>query len=62
MATDPNADLIDRTIEIDGKVWTVAWSATWSRQYVQLRRIDHLGAEMIVRPAAVVRRHLQLAG
>ena len=60
--TDANADLIDKTIEIDGKVWTIVWSAGWSQQYVQLKRIDHLGAELITRPAAVVRRHLQLVG
>jgi hypothetical protein len=58
---DPNADLIDREIIIEGKCWTVEMTEAWSPQYVRLRHTSIEGQESLTRPAAVLRRHLQLA-
>ena len=62
MTTDPNADLIGHIVTLDGIEYAIQHSVMWSQQYVQLRRNPPHGDEndYLVRPAAVVRRHLQL--
>jgi hypothetical protein len=64
MPSDPNADIIGKVVNIADREWTIACSWAHSQQYVVLSRpgpepglIDGM-----IRPVAVVRRHLQLMG
>lgn len=61
---EPNGDLTGKTVRIGGREWTVTTSAVWSDQYVVLTSGGAEGSgviDAICRPAAVIRRHLQLA-
>lgn len=62
--TDPNADLIGKTVMIADREWSIAGTWAHSEQYVILSRpgpepglIDGM-----IRPVAVVRNHLRIVG